>query len=534
LLAIQRLFNPSEMRFFWADVLMIRAGRMVGAQIGNYRVIGPAVPWPLVDVYVGQDTRTDQVVDLVVLPPEVAASAGGVDQFITEMRAILAFRHPGFVQVLDCDRLNDSVYLAMEHVEAECLSERLKRDGGLVSDLAAVREVVGQTAAALEAAHKAGLLYLCLRPEHMLLVPASQPALPVTVRLLELGLGSRFLSSIRQMAPGKELPASMLRYCPPEQCSGSGVDHRSDIYALGCVFFELLVGQPPFRETDLWDLVAAHAHQVPARIRELRPGLPAALDDLVATMLEKDPAQRPFSMEEILAVLRASVSEPAAILAPAQAPPSAATQKTRILERGLPVPKPADDVPFTPLFRPTRLLTPDEEALVPRRPAAVASPHRVRRDPLPAPVANALTRRRSRPSKGKRGTVKVHQVSHTGIVVGVALACFVLGAGLFLWLLRPPANQAQHTPTEETPAREPPIPPPVAPSPAPAAIATPTPASQPTAAGPAQPKLGPAGKHPFNLGEHRVPNRGKEVLAPAIPLFPQSAEGILKPTYKRR
>ena len=511
---------------------MIRAGRMVAEQIGNYRVIGPAVPWPLADVYVGQDARSGQIVDITLLPPDTAASAGGADQFLTEMRAVLAFRHPGFVRPLDCNRLSDgAVYLVSEHVEAECLSERLKRDGGLAFDLAAVREIVGQSAAALAAAHKAGLLYLCLRPEHMLLVPASQPGLPITVRFLELGLGSHFMSRIRQMAPGKELPASMLRYSSPEQCSGSGVDHRSDIYALGCVLFELLVGRPPFQETDLRGLVSAHAHAVPPRIRALRPELPSALDDLVATMLEKDPGQRPFSMAEIVAVLRAAVPEPAPISEPADAPPSAQIPRTVILDPSPLVPKLADDVPSNPLFRPTRLLTPDEEAPAPRRPAAVASPHRVQRDPLPASAETAPARRRPTPSKDRRGPVNVKKSSQAWILVGVTLACIALAVGLLLWLVRPKASEARRAPIEETPAREQPIPPPVAPSPAPAAIDTPTPAAQRPAAEPAQPKLEPTDKHPSNLGKNRVPSGRSRSHDPASSRPFEPHEGVLPPTF---
>ena len=124
---------------------MIRAGRMVGEQIGNYRVIGPAVPWPLADVYLAQDTRTGGVVDLILLPPDPAAGAGGADRFLSETRAVLPFRHPGFVRLRDCDRLADGrAYLVSEHVEAECLSERLKRDGGLASDPSTIREVVAR------------------------------------------------------------------------------------------------------------------------------------------------------------------------------------------------------------------------------------------------------------------------------------------------------------------------------------------------------------------------------------------------------
>ena len=521
---------------------------MVGEQISKYRVIGPAVAWPLADVHAGQDPRTGQVVDIILLPPDAAAGTGGADQSLAEMRTVLAFRHPGFVRLLDCGCLNDgAVYLVSEHVEAECLSERLKRDVGLASDLATVCEVVGQTAVALEAAHTAGLLYLCLRPEHMLLVPASQPALPVTVRLLELGLGNYFMSRILKMTPGKELPASMLRYSSPEQCRGSGVDPRSDIYALGCVLFELLVGQAPFRETALWDLVAAHAHEVPPRIRDLHPELPCALDDLVATMLEKDPAQRPFCMSEISAVLRAAVSKPAVVLepAPAQPPapiaktvmldtgppvpepatilesapaqPPAPIAKTVMLDTGPPVPEPARDRPSTPAFRATRVLSPAEEMLVPRRPAASSSPRRARREPLPVSDDTVPVRRRPRPPRGKRETVRVQKSSHAGLFIGVMLGCIALGMGLFLWLLRPTDSQAKRTPLEDTPARERPILPPVVPALAPAVINTPPPATRRLAAELAEPKTVLTNKHVSKIGKNRVSSHGTKSHAPASP-----------------
>jgi serine/threonine-protein kinase len=351
----------------------------------------------------------------------------------------------------------------------------------------------------------------------MLLVPASQPALPVTVRLLELGLGNYFMSRILKMTPGKELPASMLRYSSPEQCRGSGVDPRSDIYALGCVLFELLVGQPPFRETALWDLVAAHAHEVPPRIRDFHPELPSALDDLVATMLEKDPAQRPFCMSEISAVLRAAVSKPAVVFEPAPAQPPAPIAKTVMLDTGPPVPEPARDRPATPVFRATRVLSPAEEMLVPRRPAAPASPHRVRHEPLPASDDTAPVRRRPRPPRGKRETVRVQKSSHAGLFIGVMLACIALGMGLFLWLLRPTDSQAKRTPLEDTPAREQPILPAVVPSPAPAVINTPPPATRRLAAELAEPKTVLTDKHVSKIGKNRVSSRGTKSHAPASP-----------------
>ena len=532
---------------------MILAGRMVGKQIGNYRIIGPAVPRPLADLYLALDTRQGGVVNMILLPSDAAASAGDADQFLSEARAVLGFRHPGFVPLLDCDRLNDgAVYLVSEHVEAECISGRLQRDGGIASDLALVREVVVQTAAAIGAAHDAGLRYLCLRPENMLLVPASQRGAPVTVRLLELGLGNHFLSRIRQMAPGKELPASLLRYSSPEQSRGDGVDHRSDIYALGCLLFEVLVGQPPFRETDLWGLVSAHAHDAPPRIRELRPELPSILDDLLATMLEKDPTRRPFSMGEIIAVMQVALPERASLLDEATAPPSAAIARTAILEPDAsaavppsapiattvildpepPVPPPADALTSTPMFRATRLLTPSDAALAPMPLAVVARPHRAPGEPSPAAAETAAARHRPTPvSRGRTGTPRVQMSSRARIVVVVTLVCVALVVGL-LFCFGPQASKRPRVPIEETPASQQPIPPMVAPSPPPEAIDTATPAPPQPAAKPNQPEPGLTGQPPANLGKNRVPSRRTRSQDPASHRAKLlNKDGVIEPTF---
>jgi serine/threonine protein kinase len=461
------------------------------------------------------------VVDLILLSPDGVASVGSDDQFLAEERAVLDFRHPAFVRLQDCDRLDDgTVLLVHEHVEAECLSERLKRDdGGSALDLTTVCELVGQTATALAAAHQAGLLYLCLRPEHMLLLPVRQAGHPVTVGLLGLGLASHFLSRIRQMAPGKELPASLLRYSSPEQCCGGRVDQRSDIYALGCVLFELLVGQPPFKQSDVWALVSAHAHDSPPRPGELRPDLPPALNDLVTAMLEKDPAQRPFAMGEIVAVLGAVGSEPVgfAPLPDAKPAPAAPLPRTVLLDPGQPASE-SEDPQSTGTVRPTRLLPSAEEAPTPRQPA-IASPQRVRRDQSPVPA-----RRRPGPAKGKGGASKGPRPSRVAMLVGITLVCIALGAGLLLWS-RPRVSKVPRPPFEEAPVWQQPI------SPPPAAIDKPRQLMEGRAAEEIQPVRGPDDKPPSNPERNRVPGRRSKVQDPASPRLLHSPDGTLKPTF---
>jgi serine/threonine-protein kinase len=500
-------------------------GRMIGKQIGNYRIIGPAVPWFLADWCLALDTRKGGVVDMILLSPDAAGSAAAADEFLTGMRVALDFRHPGFVHLLDCDRLTDgTVYLVREHVEAECLSERLKRQGELASDLATVCDLVAQTAAAMGAAHQAGLLYLCLRPENILLLPASQAAHLVTVRLLELGMGSHFLSRIRQMAPGKELPASLLCYCSPEQCLGGSVDPRSDIYSLGCVLFELFVGQRPFKQTDLWSLVSAHAHNSPARLRELRPELSPALEDLVAAMLEKDPTRRPFAMAEVVAVLRAFVSQPVPSFEPSEAPSPPALARTVLLEPELPV-SDSDALPSADTSRPTRLLPPAEEVSAPQRPAVVPSPHRVQRDQSPPSAELALAGRRSRHSMGKGAGTKRLRSSWVAMLVGIAFVCVALGAGLLLWS-RPQASKAQRALIEETTPRQRPISPPVSPGPALA------PAGERPTPEVTQPARDPADKTRSDPEKSRRPAGRTKGQDPARPRVPDSPDGILEPTFR--
>lgn len=498
---------------------------MIGKQIGNYRIIGPAVPWFLADWCLALDTRKGGVVDMILLSPDAAGSAAGADELLTEMRGALGFRHPGFVQLLDCDRLTDgTVYLVREHVEAECLSERLKRQGELASDLVAVCDLVAQTAAAMGAAHQAGLLYLCLRPENMLLLPASQAPHLVTVRLLELGMGNHFLSRIRQMAPGNELPASLLCYCSPEQCLGGSVDPRSDIYSLGCVLFELLVGQRPFKQTDLWSLVSAHVHDSPPRLRELRPELSPALDDLVAAMLGKDPTHRPFAMEEVVAVLRAVVSQPVPSSETGEAPSPPTLARTVLLEPGPPGSDP-DALPSAATARPTRMLPPAEEVSASQRPAVIPSPHRVQRDQSPPSAELALAGRRPRHSIGKGAGTKRQRSFWVAMLVGIALLSIALGAGLLLWS-RPQASKAQRALIEETTPRQRPISPPVSPGPAPAS-ASEWPVPEVT-----QPARDPADKPRSNPEEGRRPARRTKGQDPAMPRVPDSPEGILKPTFR--
>jgi serine/threonine protein kinase len=187
----------------------------------------------------------------------------------------------------------------MELLQGESLTASLARCGRLPPEIAC--ELARQVASALGAAHRADVLHRDLKPDNIYLVP--DPAVPAgeRVKVIDFGLAKlgRHGHTISNTIFGTP------RYMSPEQCRSSGeIDQRSDVYALGCVLFELVTGQTPF-DGDLRQLVQRHQHAAPPRARSFAPELPQELDDLIAHMLAKDPAARPQTMGAVQRALRA-------------------------------------------------------------------------------------------------------------------------------------------------------------------------------------------------------------------------------------
>jgi len=252
-------------------------------------------------VYEARDSKLGRKVALKLLNPEQARSIEIRQRFVQEAHAAACISHPGIVTVFDAGDLDDrgTAYIAMELLAGESLHARLVRRGPIPS--AKVREIGRQAASALEAAHHAGVIHRDLKPENIFLVPDPAALDGERVKVLDFGLAKPTLTaSVKtQAATVFGTPA----YMSPEQCESTrDIDHRSDIYALGCVLFQLVTGQLLFEGT-LRELVMQHRNTKPRSIRAIVPDACPELDALIQAMLAKHPSQRPQTMGDVVRAL---------------------------------------------------------------------------------------------------------------------------------------------------------------------------------------------------------------------------------------
>ena len=250
-------------------------------------------------VYLAQHHRIERRAAVKVLLPELSTNAGVVERFFTEARATSSIRHPGIVEVLDCDVVDGNAFIVMEYLEGESLATYLRRILGLASDRVFALAVGAQVAQAVAAAHARGIIHRDLKPDNVFLC-ASTTDNHVVAKVLDFGIAK--LAQQRDTVHTRSgaimgTPA----YMSPEQCRGGTriIDARSDIYALGCILYEMLCGRRPFVRDGLGDMIVAHVSEAPEPLAALVPGLPLPIDALVLRMLAKDPAARPQSMEAV-------------------------------------------------------------------------------------------------------------------------------------------------------------------------------------------------------------------------------------------
>jgi TolB-like protein/Tfp pilus assembly protein PilF len=244
-------------------------------------------------VYLAHDLRHDRPVALKVLHPELAATLGP-DRFLREIRIAARLQHPHILPVHDSGEEVDQLWYTMPYVEGESLRDRLKRETQLpVED--AIR-LTREVAEALDYAHNQSIVHRDVKPENILLSRGHALVADFGVaRALGVAGGDKLTGT--GMAVGT--PA----YMSPEQASGGGVDARSDVYALGCVLYELLAGEPPFTGPTPQAVIAKRFLQPVASLQQLRPTVPAWVDAAVQKSLAQVPADRFISAAEFAEAL---------------------------------------------------------------------------------------------------------------------------------------------------------------------------------------------------------------------------------------
>jgi serine/threonine-protein kinase len=303
---------------------------VIGNTIGNYRVTARLGEGGMGIVYLAEHPALGRKAAIKVLHPQMASDPQVVSRFFQEARASNAIRHPNIVDTYDVGTLPDGAsYIIMELLEGESLQDRLKREGRL--SVRAALDFACQAAGALAAAHEKGIVHRDLKPDNLFVSP--DPRMPghEQIKILDFGiakLAGDFRSEVSHKTRTGTLMGTPL-YMSPEQCLGvREVDRRSDIYALGCILYEMLCGAPPFVSEGFGALINMHINQppvVPSRFnRDVRP----AVEKAVLRMLAKSPEDRFPTMSEVRAVLQPMIADSPGTSRPGVTPPSGSSQVT--------------------------------------------------------------------------------------------------------------------------------------------------------------------------------------------------------------
>lgn len=250
------------------------------------------------DVYKGSQRSVNRPVAIKTLRPNLVENEEFIDRFFREAKLATTINHPNCVTILDFGQTEDDIlYLAMEFLEGMPLTDRLETGEPL--SLEHVLQITDQIAAALEAAHAQNIIHRDLKPDNIFLQETAGQDLHA--KLLDFGIAKDAGAQTQYTRTGQIFGTPT--YMSPEQCSGEVLDGRSDLYALGCIMYELLCGTPPFDADNSMAILMAHVAEQPRPLRE-RADVPAPVEQLVLRLLHKDREQRPADASQLRQLIK--------------------------------------------------------------------------------------------------------------------------------------------------------------------------------------------------------------------------------------
>lgn len=299
---------------------------------GRYRVIERLADGGMATVYLALDTRLDREVALKVMRPHLAQDATFRSRFHREARSAARLSHPGVVAVFDQGEDDGRMFLAMEYVPGQTLREVIDTEGALTPRAAI--DIMVPVLDALAAAHRAGIIHRDIKPENVILREDG------AIKVADFGLARAVTSQTVTSSSG--LLLGTVAYLSPEQVERGIADARSDVYAAGLVFFEMLTGSKAFDGDTAINVAYQHVHAGAPRLRSRSPESPEILDEVVAEATSLDPDGRPADAAAFAALVRTARRELTADELDLR--PSAAEATTSTLTRttALPVERRAD------------------------------------------------------------------------------------------------------------------------------------------------------------------------------------------------
>ena len=262
---------------------------LLGTTFARHRVEAVLGQGGMGTVYLATDERLERQVALKVLPAERAADPAFRERFLREGRLLASLHHEHIVTVFEADEWQGQLYLAMRYVAGPDLRSIIERDGPLTPARAVA--LLGQVADALDTAHAASLVHRDIKPGNILVLPDPDPLVAGHAYLTDFGLTKPAGAATSGLTMAGQFVGTP-GYVAPEQIEGkSAVDHRADIYALGCVLYNALTGDIPYPRDSTMAVLWAHVWEPAPRISDRAPEL-VPFDGVLATALAKEPAKR--------------------------------------------------------------------------------------------------------------------------------------------------------------------------------------------------------------------------------------------------
>jgi len=282
---------------------------LIGNNLDHYKIICCLGQGGMGEVYLATDTQLGRKVAIKLLPKQFTAHPDRVQRFKQEARAASGLNHPNILTIYEIGEVDQWHFIVSEFIEGQTLREQMSR--GRI-ELRAALDIATQIALALEAAHQAGIVHRDIKPENVMVRPDG------LVKVLDFGLAKLTELPAAPPEPGFDAQAQSVArlntepgmvmgtvsYMSPEQARGQQVDHRTDIFSFGVMFYELLAGRRPFVGTSANDLIAALLTSEPKPLSELQPEAPPELERAVSKCLAKKLEDRYQTSRELQADLK--------------------------------------------------------------------------------------------------------------------------------------------------------------------------------------------------------------------------------------
>src|SRR5262250_19890 len=276
---------------------------MIGAKLGNYRILEKIGAGGQGTVYKATDTKLGRAVVIKVLPPELTVKEANLKRFEREARLASALDHPNICTIFDLNEVDGVHFIAMQFVEGKNVRELVN---GRPLDLRSALSITIQVADALAAAHARGIIHRDIKAGNVMVTPTGQ------VKVLDFGL-AKLLDEDAARTSGIHhteitevgIPYGTATYAAPEQARGDRVDARADIFSTGVLLYEMLTGTWPFKGKTAVEVRHAVLNDQPKPISQMRPGhAPARLQPILDKALAKEPRDRYQKMTELVEDLR--------------------------------------------------------------------------------------------------------------------------------------------------------------------------------------------------------------------------------------